>query len=212
MGLFSRRSKDSVRGTAQIVAASHYRGEGIYQNCRMQLVVTAEGMQPYSVEVHQIVPGKKWPQPGFTVPVTVSRSNPQNVKVDFGEVPSGKERARAMAEQQAAFLRGEGVPGGAGIPGALGASSVQFVGGSIGDVPPEKLAKLEQMLGMDLDGDGVIGVTAAAAAAAAAAADQATSSGNADRVGQLERLAQLHTSGALTDDEFAAEKRRILES
>jgi hypothetical protein len=31
-----------------------------------------------------------------------------------------------------------------------------------------------------------------------------------DRIAQLERLAQLHASGVLTDDEFAAEKARIL--
>lgn len=31
-----------------------------------------------------------------------------------------------------------------------------------------------------------------------------------DRIAQLERLAQLHASGVLTDTEFAAEKARIL--
>jgi hypothetical protein len=33
-----------------------------------------------------------------------------------------------------------------------------------------------------------------------------------DRVDQLERLAELHQSGALTDEEFAAAKRRLLHS
>jgi hypothetical protein len=32
----------------------------------------------------------------------------------------------------------------------------------------------------------------------------------ADATSQLERLAELHTSGALTDDEFSAAKARIL--
>jgi hypothetical protein len=31
-----------------------------------------------------------------------------------------------------------------------------------------------------------------------------------DRVGQLERVAQLHASGALTDEEFETEKRKVL--
>jgi hypothetical protein len=47
-------------------------------------------------------------------------------------------------------------------------------------------------------------VAAAAAAAAASPQEQ--------RVGQLERLAQLRESGVLTDEELAEEKRRVLES
>lgn len=46
-----------------------------------------------------------------------------------------------------------------------------------------------------------------AGAGAAASADTAV-----DRVGQLERLGKLHESGLLSDDELAAEKRRILEA
>ena len=34
--------------------------------------------------------------------------------------------------------------------------------------------------------------------------------GHADNLARLERLAALHDSGALTDDEFAAEKRTLL--
>jgi hypothetical protein len=33
-----------------------------------------------------------------------------------------------------------------------------------------------------------------------------------DATGELERLARLHDSGALTDEEFAVAKRRVLES
>jgi hypothetical protein len=34
--------------------------------------------------------------------------------------------------------------------------------------------------------------------------------GEGDRIGELERLTQLRTSGAVTEEEFAAEKARIL--
>jgi hypothetical protein len=51
---------------------------------------------------------------------------------------------------------------------------------------------------------GVTGVPTAIFATPPAAA--------ADPIGQLERLAALHASGALTDAEFAAEKARVLES
>lgn len=38
----------------------------------------------------------------------------------------------------------------------------------------------------------------------------APSSGAGDRIAQLQQLAQLHESGALTDEEFAREKARVL--
>ncbi|MGC4933513.1 SHOCT domain-containing protein [Gordonia sp. DT30] len=35
---------------------------------------------------------------------------------------------------------------------------------------------------------------------------------NSDRIAELQQLAELHAQGVLTDDEFAAEKQRILSS
>ena len=123
----------------------------------------------------------------------------------FRSIPDADDSARALAEQQAAAMRGE-VPSGpdSGL-GALG--SIQFVGGTPADLPPDKRAKLETMLGVDLDGDGVIGMadqTAAPATSGQAEAD--------DRLEQLERLARLRDSGAVTQSEFDAEKRRLLGS
>ena len=46
---------------------------------------------------------------------------------------------------------------------------------------------------------------APAAAPAAASAEDAS-----DRISQLKQLADLHSSGALTDEEFASEKAKIL--
>jgi hypothetical protein len=69
------------------------------------------------------------------------------------------------------------------------------------EASPDEIARFEALTGMDLNGDGVIGV---ASGAPGAAPD--------DRVAQLERLAALHTSGALTDAEFATERRRVLGS
>jgi hypothetical protein len=53
---------------------------------------------------------------------------------------------------------------------------------------------------------------AAPASGVASAADQRPASSGDDRIVALERLASLHASEALTDEEFAAEKRRLLES
>lgn len=53
---------------------------------------------------------------------------------------------------------------------------------------------------------------AAAAAAPPDAAAPAADAGSGDRIAQLERLAQLHQQGVLSDEELAAEKARVLGS
>jgi hypothetical protein len=40
---------------------------------------------------------------------------------------------------------------------------------------------------------------------------QPASGGEPDRISQLERLAELHRTGALTDAEFEEQKRRVLD-
>ncbi len=62
------------------------------------------------------------------------------------------------------------------------------------------LQKFGDAFGADASGIGQVGVAAAPAEAAPAS----------DPVAQIERLAALHASGALTDAEFAEQKQRIL--
>ncbi len=69
MGLFKKTNR--VRGTAQVVGWSSYSGEGTWQNCRMSLVVQAEGVPPTAVELHSLVRSKKWPYPGQALPVDI---------------------------------------------------------------------------------------------------------------------------------------------
>ena len=157
----------------------------------MSLVVQAEGIPAYSVDHKQNCPSNKWPVPGADLPVLVSRSDPQRLRIDFDQIPDHRDVARARAEQQAAMLRGEG---GATPPDL---SSVQFVGGTADDLTPEQRDKVERLLGIDIDGDGVV-------------AGAGPGSAGADRIGQLERLARLRDTGAITDEEYAAEKRRLL--
>jgi Short C-terminal domain len=190
MGLFSRKPKDGVRGTAQVVSSTAHGGRATHQTCRLNLVVQAEGMQPYSVEHAQICPASKWPHPGSVLPVVVSRKDPSNLKIDFDAMPDAADVARQRAEQQAAMMRNGGATGATGA--MFGGAPVTIVGGTAADIPPEMRAGLEQMLGVDIDGDGRIG------------------GGSGDRLAQLERLAHLHATGALTTAEFEAEKRRIL--
>jgi len=210
-----------LNGTARVVACSSYNGDGMYQSCTLHLVVEVEGLAPYSTEHHQFCSRRKWPYPGMVLPVRVRAGDPHSIKLDFDAVPDASTMARQAAEQQAAMLRGEtpAGPGGAGAaggfagPGGLGGANIQFIGGTPADLPPDKRARLEQMLGVDLDGDGVVGPNPAATTPpptpSGPAADHTTDEG-ADRIGQLERLARLHADGALTDEEFAAEKARVL--
>ena len=195
VGLFRRRIKDGVEGHAQVVSASACTldSPGL-QTCRMTLVVQAGGIPAYSVDHKQSSPTGKWPYPGVTLPVTVSRSNPKRLRIEFDEMPSARDVARVQAEQQAAALRGES----AGAATA-GLAPVQFVGGTADDLTPEQRYKVERLLGMDVDGDGMVG---------SGEARPVTSS--ADRLGQLERLARLRDTGAITDDEYVTEKRRLL--
>ncbi|MGQ0805561.1 MAG: hypothetical protein ACT4PI_17095 [Actinomycetota bacterium] len=45
---------DGVRGTAQVVSCSGYRGRGIWQACHLQLVVQAQGVPATAVEIQTL--------------------------------------------------------------------------------------------------------------------------------------------------------------
>lgn len=211
MGWFSRKPKDGVRGTAQVISSTAHSGRATHQTCRLNLVVQVDGMQPFSVEHSQMCPASKWPDPGMVVPVIVSRKQPTKLTIDFDAMPDQADVARRRAEQHAAMLRA----GGQGVPGATiaGTPQVTIVGGAAADIPPEMRAGLEQMLGVDLDGDGRIGPSGAAPGAPGGPPPPPPPVTPAnDRLAQLERLARLRDSGALTEREFEAEKRRLLGS
>ena len=78
-----------------------------------------------------------------------------------------------------------------------------------GDEARRAVQGLEDAMGMDLDMDGRVGTSGAPAAGPAAPLQSAPQPG-ADIVTQLERLAALRDSGALTPEEFAREKARLL--
>ena len=190
MGLFSRLKGGGggIRGTAQVTSCSQYQ-EGIYSRCRMQLIVQAEGVAPTAVEFEGLVHRKRWPQPGMTLPVTVDAASPQNVSIEWDEVPDSRDRSRANAEAMAAMMRGEG----AAVGGLGGAQVINLSGGQLTE---EQAAKL-RMLGIDPGA-----VQGAAAPAPEPEPD--------DQIAKLERLGALRASGVLTDEEFEEQKRRVL--
>lgn len=184
----------------------------------MTLVVQAEGIPAYSTRLSTWCRVDRWPNPGETLPVTVDREDPHRLRVEWDEVVPHAERARAQEDRMAEIMGGFGSfgtrapgPGGPapevqtfGGPGMSGVV-VNVSGGSLDDPGvAEALEMAEAMTGMDLDGDGRIG----AQAAPAAPAPEDTPA--EDRIARLERLARLREQGALTEEEFAAEKARVL--
>jgi hypothetical protein len=190
---------NGVRGTAQVVACSGYRGRAIWQQCHIQLVVQADGVVPTAVDVEALVHRDRWPMPGMTLPVTVDPTNPENLRVEWDEVQSSRDRSRLTAEALAAAMRGDS-SGGITAPLPGGATVVNLSGRDLAQLSEEKKAKL-RMLGIDPN---------ALAAAQSAPAARGAVDAEADRLARLERLAKLRDQGALSHTEFEAEKRRIL--
>jgi hypothetical protein len=74
----------------------------VYENCTMDGVVSAPGIDPVSVHHTSLVtPTAKWPYPGVVLPVTVDREHPERLKIQWDAVPSSRDVARAMAAQEA---------------------------------------------------------------------------------------------------------------
>ncbi len=188
--LKSLRMKDPVDGTAQVVGSSGPPDSGTSSNVNLTLVVQAEGVPATSVEHSCLAPMKKWPSPGETLPVTFDRSDPDRLKIRWDDIPDSSDVALQQAQALAAQMN-QG--GGAG----------QVVTGQSGDVSEIVAALQQAMPGAQIQVDG---------AGAAPAAGGGASGGQDDKVTQLERLARLKDSGALTEAEFEREKARILGS
>jgi Short C-terminal domain len=187
--------KDPVDGTAQIVSCTAHRGRGVMQNCRMQLVVEAEGIEATAVEHSEIVHNQKWPHPGMVVPAKIDRANPKKVKLDWDAVQGSRERAQDSAEAIAAAKRGEGGP----AANLGGAQVINLSGGDLSQLSDEQRQKLA-----------ALGVDPAALAAAGGGGGGGDAADDDDRLDQLQKLADLKERGALTEKEFEAEKKKLL--
>lgn len=202
MGLFGKRFKHPVRGTAQVIASPHPPDGSMYAaNVKLQLVVRADGMDPYATD-HRAwkVPVKKWPWPGNMLPVTVDLRDPDKLKIEWDEVRTTREIARGRAEAMAAG-EGSSAWGGAENDPDVEAA-IQQVQAARPDMDVDEL--IEQV--KKIAPDATISVESSTIGSGAAGG----SDGGEDRLAQLERLADLHKSGALSDAEFELEKSRIL--
>lgn len=181
------RIKDPVDVTAQVVSVSRAPHAATHGTAVMNLVVQPPGREAVPIEVTSVpAPVAKWPSPGGQLPVTISASDPEKCRVRWDDVPESGDLAADAAQQLAAQLN-QGGQGGVEIQG--------------GDVSEIVAALQQQYPGAQIQVEGAEG---------AGAAQQPQAPAGDDRVAQLERLAKLKESGALTDTEFEREKERIL--
>ncbi|MCH9733382.1 MAG: hypothetical protein K0U78_02350 [Actinomycetia bacterium] len=218
MGLFKKRIKNGVRGQAQVVGTTGLSEHTAVQRCTLNLVVQAEGIAPYPLEHTCFARAKHFPRPGMLLPVEVDPKRTDRINILWNEVPAHGDVARSQAEAIAAQMRGTPPASAGGHPpagmtseeaaivgqlqGMFPEATVQVSGSGV--VGPDAIKSMEQALGRDLDGDGVVGGSGAAPPPTAGA------SGSESQVAKLERLAALHRNGALSDQEFSVAKQRVL--
>jgi Short C-terminal domain len=182
----SMRMKDPVDGTAEVVSTTAAPDGATHGSAVMQLVVQVEGMEAQSIECTSVpTPVKKWPQPGQPLPVTIDRADPSKCKVRWDEVPEWGDIAKQQADARAAQMNQGG--------------GSQVVQGDATDLGGLIEALQQQYPGAEIQVEG-----------AQVQQGAAPPSGRDDRVVQLERLAKLRDSGALSEQEFEREKARIL--
>jgi Short C-terminal domain len=97
--------------------------------------------------------------------------------------------------------QGEASAGGAALAEAIpGAGGTLF---SAAELSPDQAARVQQALG-------ALGISGTARVQVMRAQGAGASDGQPDPIEQLEKLAELRKSGALTDEEFEQQKRRVL--
>jgi hypothetical protein len=186
--------EDPVRGIAQVVSVSMNRGRGVLQMCTLQLVVQAEGLAPTAVAYRGLIERERWPMPGMVLPVTVDRSHPQAIAIDWDEVPVSSEGSRRAAE----------------LSDEPESHTVLDLSEGPLRLTDEQKAKL-RTLGIDPES---LTIAAREARSSGEGNDEPTLRVPDDpmdeRLERLERLARLREQGILTLDEFEAQKREIL--
>lgn len=236
---FTRRKilKNGRPGTATVIAMSMREPGATSQNVSMTLQVQVEGLSPYEVDDQWMVNHKQALGFGMQLPIKVDQDSPQKVAIDWDA--AGDQHAQATAARRAALASqpAVGTAGGAGGFASSTAPGGAFSGGSAAEPvldvrsDPELRAKLEQVMGrtltpgtterLDLSSDPQMAAQVMAVIAQHRADKQmgglsgqpmevAQTSSADDPISQLERLDALRQSGALSQEEFDKQKKKLL--
>jgi Short C-terminal domain len=186
-------------GRAMIVTMGALDRGATSFNLPMTLQVYVDGITPYEVEDQWMVKAKDTVALSGWIPVKVDPDEPEKVAIDW-------EPLRERYEQEKAARR-EALAHGNGFTDAnVTIAEPTVINLDAGDA--QGADQIQQMLAS-------MGFGADVQQQAAAAFEQAQAQpadGGDDVIGKLERLAALRASGALTDAEFEAQKRRLLGS
>jgi hypothetical protein len=175
--------KNGVPGQATIVEMGALDRDSSICNLPMTLQVHVEGWTPYETEGQWMVKAKDTVGLSGSIPVRVDPDDHDKVAIDWDGVRANYEQhvdARRQALAQ----------------GGLGGANVTFQSQEIDLTQnPEAAARVMQALGLSGANVGF---------------GQQSPAGDDDPIARLERLGALKASGVLTEDEFQAQKRRIL--
>lgn len=175
MGLLDRIGdaaviSDGIGGEAEVLEKEltrlgAHQTEKLNRPWKLRLFVTTPGSQPYEVEHVCTIPWDKMPRTGDTVPVTVSESEPELLRIEWGEVESLTEAAELAQELlEAGDL--DGAAAAMGLRRGGGTGTRRFVPGE--------------------------------------------ARRTAERIALVAKLQRLREDGALSQEEFESEKRRVL--
>lgn len=176
--------KNGVRGKAEVQSVSVPTESGTSGNVRMWLDIHVEGWEPYRLKHHCMVKKTKHPGPGEVLPVTVDPNNKERIDILWEEVKTVDE------------VMSEGQPGQTAGGVTINVADPQVIDVSSAGLPPGMEDQVREAMEL---AQRYMGAMPGAAA-----------TGGDDRIAQLERLAKLRDSGALSDEEFEAEKARLL--
>lgn len=219
-----KRITDPIEGSMHVVGCTALDPREMRAPCHITYVIQAPGIPAFSGDQVFELWSAQWPNPGDDLPVVFDRQKPDRIEIQFDRIPTHADAARLHAEQLAEQLRAAGAaaatqPGApiAGGPFAGWPTPTTITPIVIGSADPARISdaisRAEQALGMDLNGDGVIGGPASPpmpTAPAAPTASPLSAAGGDDTISRLERLAKLRDTGVITADEFEGQKRKIL--
>ena len=220
--------KHPVRGTAQLVSYEETgKKDASETTIKAQLMIQGDGVLPTPVESDVKVSNSEMPvSAGKIWNVEFERDDPSHFKLLEGALapvvavagPQSTVDVSQMFDQALDQVTG-GVNKKSAVHDVSGTSTPEQVvdlRGQDSELVHDALAQVQQTYGIDLTQ--VVAAAQQAAAAwrsqmpgvAALSASAPAAGGTDELLSKLERLGNLHTSGVLTDAEFAAAKQKLL--
>jgi len=119
MGLFHRKIKNGIAGTAYVSSATGVPPSmqasiniGSFYTCGVRLVVTVPGREPYAVSKDVNADPNRPVEGGMTLPVVVDPNDPEHLQLDLKGIPKPGEALDAQQQADLEAIRAGRPPGG----------------------------------------------------------------------------------------------------